>query len=62
MLGPGDPLTLSLPSVTPPPGSTPQPVNLSGVWNAGTSKAVLTWSASTNPNMAHYSVQTAPAP
>ncbi len=60
--GPGDPLTLSLPSVTPPPGSTPQAVNLSGVWNAGTSKADLTWSASANPNLDHSSVRTAPVP
>ncbi len=60
--GPNDPLTLSVPLVTPPPGSTPQPVNLSGVWNATTSKADLDWSASTNANLAHYSVRTAPVP
>ena len=60
--GPNDPLTLSLPVVTPPPGSTPAAVNLSGVWNPATSKGDLSWSESTNPNLDHYSVRTAPIP
>ncbi len=60
--GPGDPLTLSLPSVTPPPGSTPQAVNLSAVWDPVLGKAVLTWTASDNVNLDHYSPRTAPVP
>jgi hypothetical protein len=58
----GSALLLNIPAVSPPPGSTPAPVNASGDWNAGTSMADLTWSASPNPNLDHYSVRTAPGP
>jgi len=58
----GSPLLNTIPAVTPPPGSTPDPVNLSGVWNPGTLEADLTWTPSTNPNLDHYSVRTAPGP
>lgn len=60
--GPGDPLTLSLPSVTPPPGSTPQAVNLSMVWDPVLGKAVGTFTASDHADLLHYSVRTAPVP
>ncbi|HMS56742.1 MAG TPA: hypothetical protein PKA27_15215 [Fimbriimonadaceae bacterium] len=53
----GAPLLDSLPSLTPPPGSTPAPVNISGVWNAGISKAVITYTASTAPNLASYQLR-----
>jgi hypothetical protein len=58
----GSPLLLTIPAVNPPPGSTPDPVNLSGVWNDTTDEADLSWSASPNPNLDHYSVRTAPGP
>lgn len=56
------PLVHSLPAVSPPPGSTPAPVSVSGVWNAALQKAVLTWTPSDNPALAYYSVRTAPLP
>ncbi len=58
----GSPLLATIPAVTPPPGSTPAAVNASGVWNGGTLEADLTWTPSTNPNLDHYSVRTAPGP
>jgi len=61
-LGLSHALTLSLPTLYPAPGSTPNPVNASGSWNATTSKADLVWSASDNPNIDHYSIRNAPAP
>jgi hypothetical protein len=56
------PLLATIPAVSPPPGSTPAAVNASGVWNGTTLEADLTWTASTNPNLDHYSVRTAPGP
>lgn len=58
----GSPLLKTIPAVTPPPGATPAPVSATGVWNEATRQADLTWTASTNPNLAHYSVRTAPGP
>ena len=55
--GATSPLTLSLPRYSPEPGSTPDPVNLSGVWDAASSKAKLTWDASTNPQLSRYEVR-----
>ena len=55
-------LLATIPAVSPPPGSTPDPVNASGVWNGTSLEADLSWTASTNPNLAHYSVRTAPGP
>lgn len=52
-----DPLVLSLPRLTPLPGHTPDPVVLSGVWNAGTSMADLSWTASADPDLDHYEVR-----
>lgn len=61
-LPPGHALLATVPALTPPPGSTPDPVNLSGVWNGTTLMADLSWTASPNPNLDHYSVRTAPGP
>jgi len=58
----GNALLLSIPALTPPPGSTPDPVALSGQWNSGTVLGDLTWTASANPALLHYSVRTAPGP
>ena len=52
--GPTHPFTTSLPDVSPQPGSTPDPVTLTGPWNAATSQADFTWTTSTNPNLDSY--------
>ena len=51
------PLVLSIPRLDPLPGHTPDPVVLSGGWNAGTSMADLTWTASTDPDLEFYDVR-----
>lgn len=53
----GHALIESLPRLVPLPGHTPDAVVLSGVWNAGTSKADLSWTASDDPDLASYSVR-----
>ena len=58
-----DPLYRSLPVVSPgSKGSTPDAVSASAKWDAATSKAVLTILPSSDPNLDHYSVRTAPPP
>ena len=57
---PEDPLVLCLPRLSPTPGSTPDPVNAQGVWNAATDQALLTWEASDHQNLAHYEVRYSP--
>lgn len=58
----GDPLILSLPRVTPPPGSTPKGVFLSGAWNPATNMADFGWDASTNPNLKNYQLRASDPP
>jgi hypothetical protein len=58
----GSPLAGTIPALTPPPGATPEPVNLSGSWSAPDVKAALVWSASTRPDLDHYSVRYHPGP
>lgn len=58
----GAAMVQSLPVLTPSPGATPDPVALTGVWDDTTAQAVLTWTASENPNLDHYSLRTAPGP
>jgi hypothetical protein len=60
LLGPTAPLTLSLPALSPQPGSTPAAVTLSGSWNAGLVAAVFTWTASTAANLAGYELRMSP--
>jgi hypothetical protein len=55
-------LVESLPDLTPPPGSTPAAVTLSGSWNALALAADLTWSASTNPALSEYEIRMTPGP
>jgi hypothetical protein len=60
VLGPTHPLTLSLPALSPSPGSTPAAVTLSGSWNAGLSMAVFNWTASTAASLAEYELRMSP--
>ncbi|MEX2244615.1 MAG: hypothetical protein WD273_14765 [Trueperaceae bacterium] len=47
----------SLPRLTPPAGSTPKAVNASVVWDEELSMAVVTYTASDNPNLAEYELR-----
>lgn len=58
--GPGHPFVESLPALTPAPGSTPEAVVLSGEWDEMAMQAALSWTASTNPNLAGYKVRMSP--
>ena len=51
------PLVTSLPKLSPPRGHTPDAVVLTGVWNAGTGLADLSWTASDDPDLLHYQVR-----
>lgn len=53
----GHPLVLSIPRLVPLPGHTPEPVVLSGVWNAVTSMADLSWTASADPDLEEYELR-----
>lgn len=58
--GPAHPLTLSLPILFPAAGSTPDPVTLSGSWNAPAFQAELTWTPSADPDLQEYEVRMSP--
>ena len=62
LLGPNHPLTQTLPLITAPPGSTPDGVPLTGVWNPATEQADLQWTASSNPNLDHYQLRMSVGP
>jgi len=62
LYAPNDPFAMSLPSLTAPSGSTPDPVSVSGAWNAVSGKGVLTILPSADPKLDYYSVRTAPPP
>ncbi len=51
------PLVTSLPTLTPPPGHTPDAVVLTGVWNTVNGIADLSWTASTDPDLLHYQIR-----
>ncbi len=55
-----DPLVLSLPKLTPEPGSTPDAVLANGIWNAPTTQGKITWDASTAPDLTQYEVRWSP--
>jgi len=57
VLGPNHPLTQSLPVITPAPGSTPDPVVLSAVWNPATAHADLSWPESPNPALLEFEIR-----
>jgi hypothetical protein len=52
------PLTLTLPTLSSSPGSTPDAVT--GEWDAVSSEAVLTWTASGNTNLQQYEIRVSP--
>jgi hypothetical protein len=54
---PGAPLLLSLPALTPAAGHTPDAVNVSAIWNPGINKAVVTYSASSDPDLEKYELR-----
>lgn len=54
---PSAPLYLSLPALTPPPGHTPAAVNISALWNVGLAKAVVTYTASADPQLQEYELR-----
>ena len=54
---PTDAIVDSLPRLTPEPGSTPDPVHLSGLWNEQLSAVVLTVTASNHPNLAEIEIR-----
>lgn len=56
-LPPGHALLDTIPAVTPPPGSTPDPVVANGDWNAVTELGDLIWTESTNPDLDFYSIR-----
>ena len=54
------PMVTSLPAITPTPGSTPDAVTASGVWDDLTSEALIAWSESNEPNLDHYEIRMTP--
>jgi len=55
-----DPLVLSLPKLTPDPGSTPDAVSATGIWNAPTTQGKITWTASTAADLYQYEIRWSP--
>lgn len=51
------PLTLTLPTLSSSPGSTPDAVTVGGEWDAVAGEAVLTWNGSTNSNLLKYEIR-----
>ncbi|MEZ0325485.1 MAG: hypothetical protein ACAH95_06235 [Fimbriimonas sp.] len=47
----------SIPALTPAPGHTPAPVNVSAVWSAPLIKAVVTYTESTDPDLQEYELR-----
>lgn len=56
------PLFVTLPRLTPLPGSTPSNVVANAVWDVAQQKARVTWTASTDANLDHYEVRFCPGP
>jgi hypothetical protein len=52
-----DPLVLSLPAVTPEPGSTPDGVIASGTFDGTLGMGKITFTASTDPNLSQYQIR-----
>jgi len=54
---PGHALLLTVPRLTPAPGTTPAAVVLTARWDAALNKAVYTWQPSTDANLRGYSLR-----
>jgi len=54
---PTSPFVQSLPSITPLPGSTPEPVEFLGHWNKPEGLAKFTWEVSNNSKLDYYEVR-----
>ena len=59
---PLDALVASLPKLSPEPGSTPDAVTATAVWDVATQQAKITYTASTESNLDHYELRMAPGP
>ena len=58
-LDPANALLQSIPAITPPPGSTPDPVgNIVVIWDAAQSKGKIDFTASPSANLATYELRT----
>lgn len=55
-----DPVRESLPALTPPPGSTPDPVTAAGGWDAGLSQAKITFTPGDDPDTQQYELRYCP--
>ncbi len=53
----GHPLIASLPAISPRRGHTPDAVSVSGMWDNALLKARITYAASADPGLAHYSIR-----
>ncbi len=53
----GSALIASIPTLSPAPGSTPSPVNVSGVWDAAKKRAVIDYTASDAPKLQDYQLR-----
>lgn len=54
---PADALYQSLPALTPPSGHTPAAVNVSAAWDSNLAKAVVTYTNSSDPDLANYELR-----
>jgi hypothetical protein len=53
---------LTLPRLTPLPGHTPDPVDLTGAYDLVDARAELSWTASSDPELASYELRSTPGP
>lgn len=61
LFAPENPLVLSIPRLRPLPGHTPDAVVLTAVWDEVEGKARLSWTASTDADLASYQIRMSPA-
>ena len=59
---PTNALVVSLPMLTPAPGHTPDALTLNGEWQPSPGYAVLSWTASDDPDLNHYDIRMTPGP
>ena len=57
-----DGMVLSLPRLTPLPGSTPAAITASGEWVPTPGHGLITWTASSDPALDHYDIRMTPGP